>query len=390
MRTTEQELDTIEKALGLNEGGSECTTSHKITGLPMNLRALRHGSKLLRMYGRAQAPMTTTHRYRRLTKMTMSDVFPNVVTESKTIASERNDVDVEVQVHNDDTVCKNVSTASDPSPPSSPSSEKDSPKQMAWFHGDNHDRVTVSTDLRVEMERQEKEKKDAEMRRWMEKQKEMEDARRRTHTYYHSTQNTKNGDRGRPRARTSASATRAPHQSFASPSNGMNTGPRRSLLLGTHVATARGANTKDSGKEMDTLSVTSSHTQCTQDSHDRTRIRSTASSVSSPRTSPRNARHSGNSGKMMDRLCKFGKRCRCASSTCLRSHTLNEWEPRMCSNPHHTQPNSKGWEGCLHRHHKESKEECLLRFTSIPNTFYHDNRQIYLKTFRVKDTHHRK
>ena len=92
------------------------------------------------------------------------------------------------------------------------------------------------------------------------------------------------------------------------------------------------------------------------------------------------------SSQVSDRLCKFGSRCRCATTSCNRCHSMKEWQPTMCRHPRHTHSGAEGVATCRRRHSYETKEQCLLRFTEITDTFYHQNRQIYIKTFRLGST----
>ena len=78
------------------------------------------------------------------------------------------------------------------------------------------------------------------------------------------------------------------------------------------------------------------------------------------------------------RICKFGTKC-VHKSRCGRAHSYNEWEPRMCR----FATSCKSLANCRYIHAKESKEKYLRRMVDTADTFYHKNREMYIKSFRL-------
>lgn len=79
----------------------------------------------------------------------------------------------------------------------------------------------------------------------------------------------------------------------------------------------------------------------------------------------------------LSRLCKFGKACS-ETSKCGRAHTFEEWCPRRCR----AAKSCKSPRQCTYIHQNESKQVYLKRIVEVHDTFYHKNRQIYLKNFK--------
>jgi hypothetical protein len=79
----------------------------------------------------------------------------------------------------------------------------------------------------------------------------------------------------------------------------------------------------------------------------------------------------------LSRLCKFGKACS-ETSKCGRAHRFDEWSPRRCRSA----KGCKTPRTCNYIHQNESKQVYLKRIVDIQDTFYHKNRQIYLKNFK--------
>lgn len=381
MRTLPKELDFVEETLGM-----DCiTTMEPIKAPPSNaLRALRHGSKVLRMYGRHYIPMMTSNRYKKLTKMTLSDLCSAVVTEEE---------EEDIVTYGDAEQDEDVGALSDDNSMSTEKTQETSSKKNPWCTNE-----TTVTDLRTEMRRQEKAKREEEEQ----KRKEMLLASTRRPPHQQFTRTT--GGRGPPRRQERRYGASDNVASYAT------TAPRRSLLLGKPIASSsttssrtengsvhkttsgnQATRRRTSADNTETSSVTSVRTHDSSSSHRGGSVSSigTQSYTSSSHTNRKSTTSSTGNVKQAQRLCKFGKRCRCASTTCHRSHTLQEWNPEMCTDAHHKHGKGAG-ETCPRRHAHESKEECLRRFVMIPNTFYHENRQIYLKTFRLQHTHHRK
>lgn len=95
------------------------------------------------------------------------------------------------------------------------------------------------------------------------------------------------------------------------------------------------------------------------------------------------------------RLCKFGSSCSKRHSNCGRAHHVDEWSPQEC---HHRNASTQHLTAC-HRLHvsKESKTEYLERVMDINGTFFHSNRDLYLKNFGMNNNkkkqhqhHHKK
>lgn len=78
------------------------------------------------------------------------------------------------------------------------------------------------------------------------------------------------------------------------------------------------------------------------------------------------------------RICKFGSKC-AHKSRCGRAHSYNEWEPRMCR----FATSCKSMTSCRYIHAKETKEVYLRRMVDTVDTFYHKNKEMYIKSFRL-------
>ena len=78
------------------------------------------------------------------------------------------------------------------------------------------------------------------------------------------------------------------------------------------------------------------------------------------------------------RLCKFGLKCSMKNS-CDRTHSVDDWTPQLCK----FAKGCRNLNRCKYIHSNESKKECLTRLVNIADTFYHRNRQIYIKNFNL-------
>ena len=434
MRTTDQDLSMIEQSLGMDTDRSPAMVMETADSVaPMThsnkYHGLRHGRKISRMQQCIQTPPSSTwstrmassfhpnapchRRYQHLTRMTLADVFPSLnkdftkdttmVVDTSSLSSSSVSEDGTHELEGDSSTImsqnESLTTVGDVPPPPSTTSP--------WAIPSSSSLGTTRIDLRAQMEHEERERKREEMR--LAKKERDEHKYRsppiRTHHRPSSshTPTPRNVDTSKHRGggvverKRTMSASSQSQASQASQASQPSPRGRRSLLLGTNLRPP--SSPIQTGRRVSTGS-----TACSSPSQQQQQqvhgcsdedMTSVSSSSQSQRSRDRNRDRGGGHGRRQPhtaentkRLCKFGMRCRFIDRSCDRCHSIDDWEPGVCTQSNHrannNNRNNASVQTCKYRHSYESKEECLIRFTQITNSFYNDNQQIYLKTFHLR------